>query len=156
MPPLASASSQPGWGIVLLRVYLGGSMLYGAWHWILAGAGASLIAAMRPRLTDAPAWYAWFAEGVLLRAPGFSGQCIQWSQFLFGTLLLLGVLVRPVGVLSAVLMLVLYLGAPPHLQRYFALAAVCALALALSNAGRRIGLDRELDQRWPAWLTWAG
>lgn len=151
-PPNPAAS----WALVVLRVFLGWTMLSTGMNWIKNGAGASLVENMRPRMVDAPDWYTSVARHTLFEYPAFCSAAIQWLMLILGVLLFVGMLVRPVGLFAALLLVVFYFGWPLLLQRYVLLMVVCAIALSIGRAGQRLGLDGFIDATWPRWLTWTG
>lgn len=145
----------PNWGLVIVRVAIGLVLLLAGWQKILQGVGPWLVEETAHRIAESPRLYAWWGQRVLLHAPEAFAYALSWGSFLLGCALFLGILVRPVGVIVAFLMLNVFFAGPPHVQPAALLIGVCALACAVSRAGRRMGFDEGLDLRLPFWLTWS-
>ena len=79
---------------------------------------------------------------------------LLWGSLVLGSAMFLGALVRPVGWAIAFLMLNVYYAGPVHYRELVIFLAICAVACAVSRAGRRVGFDELLDERFPAWMTW--
>jgi len=148
-------SLAPSFGLVLVRLAVGGIFLQAGWHKIVGGVGPELVEDTAERIAAAPAFFAWWGEHVVLRFPAVFAELIRWGECLIGVAFVLGALVRPAGVAALFMLANFYLAGPPTSGHLVLLLAVCALACALSRAGRRFGLDAILDQHFPVWATWS-
>ena len=148
-PPTA-----PAWGLVIVRLATGLTLLREGWERIADGAGSWVVEGAAHRIAASPDYFKWWGQEVLLRWPALFSTLACWSAFLLGVALFLGVLVRPAGWLSAFLLANVYFAGPAEHESYVLLLSACALACAVGSAGRRVGFDELLEPRLPAWLTW--
>lgn len=164
----------PRLGIVSLRLFIGGLWLQSA-HIKLFGGEGSLgenIAYFRDAIYDKhvrrgieqPAeifgqpltFFADFLEHVMLPARHVMAPAILFFEILLGLSLVLGLGVRLMATLGALMTLAFALARSlpfftvkaPNFLLVFAM-----LALALMAAGRVGGLDRRMCRRWPGWIS---
>ncbi len=147
----------PSLGLVLVRATAGGLFLGSGRGWLGAPnpEGPAIAALVQSAAADLPGPLAWWGRVVLLENP--DALAFLWPRVLTlsGLGLLLGFLVRPLGVLAAVALThALVFGREEVALLHLCLAAM-ALASALSQAGRRIGLDGALLEALPNWMTWS-
>jgi len=154
MQPQSAPPTPPTWGLVIVRVAAGLTLVQAGWGRIADGAGTWVIESTAGRIASSPDYFKWWGQEVLLRWPALFSTLACWSGFLLGAALLLGILTRPVGWASAFLLANVYFAGPADQQPYVLLLAACALACSVGRAGRRIGFDELLDSRLPVWLTW--
>ena len=75
-------------------------------------------------------------------------------EAVIGTLLLIGLFTRVSGILGTLLastLLVTFLGSidAPVFIWFYLLSASASLTVAISDAGKSLGLDRLLEKKWP-------
>lgn len=155
MAPRSSGPAAPSWGLVIVRLATGLTLLRAGWERIADGAGSWVVESTANRIASAPEYFGWWGREVLLRWPAQASTLACWGAFLLGSALFLGLLVRPAGWLSAFLLANVYFAGPVVHQPYVLLLAACVLACSVGRAGRRVGFDELLDSRLPTWLTWA-
>lgn len=179
-PPVRPSPGAALWparvGVFVLRVYLG-AVFVDAFQYKVLEAGLPLGQAfdrfvtyeyeplLRQAIQSPPQvfgttlqWYADFLEAVMLPHGGIFGPMILVFEGLLGLSLVLGVGVRLMGALGALLMAAFGLAK----GLYFLTAAkstnwvfmVALLALSLMAAGRVWGLDAWLRGRLPRRLRW--
>jgi uncharacterized membrane protein YphA (DoxX/SURF4 family) len=148
-------SENPSWGLVLVRLAAGSILAVAGWQKILGGVGADLVLSTKQRVAEGPAWFEAFMNAVVYPFPEAFAQIIQWGELVGGVALFLGALTRPVGVACALMLTCFAFAGPLDQIEFQLLLALCALACALSRAGRRIGLDVLLDGHFPSWVTWS-
>ncbi len=151
---MGKVPEQPGWGIVIVRVAVGAALVQAGIQKVAQGIGPWIIESTAHRIASSPRLFAWWGNEILLRWPDVFAQALAWSCLVLGGLLFLGVLVRPVGWLIALLMLNVYFAGPANYRELALLMAICAIACAVSRAGRRVGFDELIEQRLPSWMTW--
>lgn len=147
-------SASPSWGLVLVRLAVGAILAVAGWNKILGEVGADLVLSTKDRVAEGPLWFESFMNSVVYPYPEAFAQLIQWGELLGGGALFLGVLTRPVGCISGMMLLCFSLAGPMEQLQFILLLALCCFACALSRAGSRMGLDAMLDGQFPAWLTW--
>ena len=155
MPPRPPSPSEPGWGLVLVRLAVGMTLVQAGWQKITEGVGPWIVESAASRIASSPEYYSWWGQEILLRWPDLFAVVLSWGAFVTGCALFLGLLVRPAGWFAALLLANVYFAGPALHQPYVLLLAVCAVACAVGRAGRRVGFDELLDPRLPVWLTWA-
>lgn len=145
----------PSWGLVLVRILVGGLLAVQAWNLLQSGAGEEMVTGTREAYAAAPGVVKGFGESVVLVHPWFFSKVALLGALLGGACLFLGALTRPVGFLLALLMLnVFFVSDGPN--RLLALVVgACCLACAMSKAGMRSGADVFLQEKLPVWLTWS-
>jgi thiosulfate dehydrogenase (quinone) large subunit len=144
--------------LVLLRVYLGTVFLVAAVPKLGGDYTPQLVGFVENvGLKRGHAFYRSFLETLVLpNAPVF-GLMIPWGELLVGALLVLGLLTRlsAAGALLIVVNYMLAKGAwvwtPSSNDAAF---GVIALALLIGAAGRTLGMDVFLAQRWPRSPFW--
>lgn len=149
-----SSSGGPSWGLVLVRIVLGGLLLAAAWMKLAHGYDENVVLGARERIAAAPEFYRLFGESVVLKHPWFVAHCIVYSELLGGLALFLGALTRPAGFLVAFQFANFAFAAPEEQTGFVCLIAVCALGCAISRAGGKAGADVFLDAKLPGWITW--
>ncbi len=147
-------SEGPSWGLVLVRLAVGAILALAGWHKVLGGAGADLVLSTKQRVAEGPAWFEGFMNTLVYPFPEATAQLIQWGELVGGIALFLGALTRPVGVFAALMLICFAFAGPIDQIQFQLLLALCALACALSRAGRRVGLDAMLDGHFPGWISW--
>ncbi len=144
----------PSWGLVLLRILVGGLLAVQAWNLLQGGTGEELVTGTREAYAAAPGVVKSFGESVVLVHPWFFSKVALFGALLGGMCLFLGVLTRPVGLLLTLLFLnVFFVSEGPDRMLALILGA-CCLACAISRAGMRSGADVFLQEKLPVWLTW--
>ncbi|MCB9913665.1 MAG: DoxX family membrane protein [Planctomycetes bacterium] len=141
-------------GVVLVRVVLGLLLaLHGAGHLLATNGVPDLVAGAD---LSSPLFAGWGERWVAPHSAGLS-VFLAWFEAAVGALLVLGAFVRPLATLLLLVLVLLFVASYDDAEReLIALAAACALACVLSDAGRVRGLDALLDARLPRWLTWGG
>lgn len=150
-----SSSPGPGWGVVLLRVIVGGILLAAGFQKLQGGVGEELVTGTAARIAQAPGLVRAFGENVVLVHPWFFAQLIIFGELVGGLALFLGALTRPAGFVLAFLFANFYFAGPEEAQTIALLMGTCCVTLAMSRAGRVAGADVFLDERLPRWLTWS-
>ena len=145
----------PSWGLVLLRILVGGLLVVQAWNILQGGTGEELVTGTREAYAAAPGLVKSWGESVVLVHPWFFSKVALLGALLGGACLFLGALTRPAGFLLAFLFLnVFFVSAGP--DRLLALlVGACCLACGMSKAGMRSGADVFLQEKLPVWLTWS-
>ena len=151
---MAARTEHPGWGIVIVRLAVGLALVQAGWQKIVDGVGPWIVESTAHRVASSPRLYSWWGGEVLLRWPDLFAHLFAWGSFVLGVAFFLGVLVRPVGWLIALLMLNVYFAGPANYRELVLLMGICAIACAVSRAGRRVGFDERIDPRLPGWVTW--
>ena len=156
MRPMSSRSSHVPFGLVLIRFVAGAIAMTHGWGWIRDAplSGSSVRRAVSASVEDLPGIVAWWGETLLLSNPDGVAFLWTWAAFLVGAALTSGALTRPAGTLAALFAFHGALYGPEEHLALFQLYTVAAIACAAGAAGRRLGLDSELDSRLPTWLTW--
>src|SRR6187549_2715541 len=145
----------PSWGLVLVRILVGGLLAVQAWSLLQSGAGEELVMGTREAYAAAPGIVKGFGESVVLVHPWFFSKVALLGALLGGACLFLGALTRPAGFLLAFLFLnVFFVSAGPDRLLALLLCA-CCLACAMSRAGMRSGADVFLIEKLPVWVTWS-
>ncbi|HTF89012.1 MAG TPA: DoxX family protein [Planctomycetota bacterium] len=147
-------SEGPSWGLVLVRLATGAILAVAGWHKILGGVGADLVLSTKERVAQGPGWFEAFMNAVVYPFPEAFAQIIQWGELVGGIALFLGALTRPVGIFAALMLACFAFAGPIGELQFQLLLALCALACAISRAGRRVGLDVLLDGHFPPGITW--
>ncbi len=150
----SSSGGAPSWGLVVIRLYIGWFFMSAGWMKVTSGVGSELVTGTKERINAAPDWYRWFGNDVVLEWPSLFAFLIQWGELIGGVCLFLGVLTRPVCAAFAFMLLNFYFAGPAEAQTVVKLIAVCVVALFLSRAGRRMGVDAMLDTQLPKWISW--
>ncbi|MEO0651625.1 MAG: hypothetical protein AAFZ65_13195 [Planctomycetota bacterium] len=155
MSPRSEGAAPAALGLV--RAATGALLLYAAWIGLAPPQPTgdelrTLVESALPRLSSPTAWW---GQEVLLHQPAVAAALWRWSLLAVGLGLLLGALVRPLGLLGAVLMLHAWIyGRPDLAPHHVFLAFICA-TFAVARAGRGLGLDQALDNLLPTWMTLA-
>lgn len=141
--------------LAMLRIYLGVVFL--------ASAVANLTHGFAPELTrllergGGPGWYQQFAEQVMLPRITLFAALIAWGELLVGCCLILGLGTRLAAALGFLLAANFMLADGswfPVPTSAYASWAMVSLALVIGAAGRTLGLDALLAQRWPRSPFW--
>ncbi len=167
----------PKLGIVSLRVFTGAVMFSAAWYKLVTpgtGLGDTInnfaereyIPLVRQAIAHPPTvlgwrmdWFSSLLENVFLpgQSPYVFGAAILFFEGLLGISLILGVCTRLMSVLGAFLMLGFGLAKGlPFLTvtkgtNWF--LVMILFTLALTAAGRILGLDGRLQHRFPRWIS---
>ena len=144
--------------LTLLRVYLGGVFLIAAIPKLRKDFTPGLTGFVEQKaLEHSHLFYREFLQEVVLPNAQLFATLVTWGEFLVGVTLILGLLTR----LSATVALLLTLnymfakGAWPWTpSSNDAAFAAISLALAIGAAGRTLGLDAMLANRWPRSPFW--
>jgi len=144
--------------LALLRMYLGVVFLIAAIPKLREDFTPALTAFVQHRAMEhSHMFYRGFLQEVVLPNAQLFAALVTWGELLVGVLLILGLLTR----LSATVALLLTLnymfakGAWPWTpSSNDAAFAAISLALAIGAAGRPLGLDAMLANRWPRSPFW--
>ena len=147
-------SNPPSWGLVLIRIVVGGILIVAGWMKISSGVGEELVLGTKQAFADAPAFVRFFGEHIVLPHPWFFSKLIQFGELFAGLALFLGALTRPAGLLMSFQFATFYFAGPESARTLVLLMGVACLGCAISRAGRRAGADVFLDERCPAWMSW--
>lgn len=147
---MANQSHGPCWGLVLVRIAAGYTLLTAGWGKVSADAIPPIVSWAHFDST----FFTWWGENLIEAYPAAFSFMIAWGEFLGGAALLLGALTRPAGLLSAFMMLCFYCAGPEEAKDKVLLLGIMCLASGLSAAGARGGLDVILREHFPSWLTW--
>jgi uncharacterized membrane protein YphA (DoxX/SURF4 family) len=145
----------PNWGLVLVRILVGGLLAVQAWNLLQGGAGEELVSGTREAYAAAPGIVKGFGESIVLVHPWFFSKLALFGALLGGACLFLGALTRPAGFLLAFLFLNVFFVSDGTVRLLAMILGACCLACALSRAGMRSGADVFLIEKLPAWLTWS-
>ena len=153
---MASVSSLPNGGLVLVRITLGCLATSTGWAWAAGGEldGGQVRAMVRQHLDELAGPIAFWGDKVLLYNPDGLAFLLSWSVLIAGLCLLLGALTRPAGWLVTFLAMHLYLYGAESSGPLAILLMAAGAGCAISRAGRRFGLDIGLDGTLPSWVTW--
>jgi uncharacterized membrane protein YphA (DoxX/SURF4 family) len=147
---MANQSCGPCWGLVLVRLAAGYTLLVAGWGKVSGDAIPPIVS----WANFDSAFFTWWGEHLIQAFPKTFSFMIAWGEFLGGAALLLGALTRPAGILSAFMLLCFWFAGPESAQDKILLLGTMCLACGLSAAGARAGLDAILRQHFPRWLTW--
>ena len=150
--------SLPGWPFALLRIGVGVMFFRAgvdkvtrgeAWH-------DSVAMWIERHFDQAFGFYRGFLEHVALPHHGLFAELVRWGELMLGVALILGLATRYAAVAGAVMMLNFWFAKAKEepfwsASNYDALLILILLALAISSAGRVLGLDQHFARRWP-WL----
>lgn len=145
---------RPSFGLVLVRIAAGAILLHLGLRAGHAGVSPEIVSATSANWAEWPEYVRRFGETVVLKRPVLSAHLAVWSAIVLGAALFLGFLTRPAGILAAILCTCASFAAAGTDRWAAALLAICALASALSSAGRSAGADVFLEKRLSGWLTW--
>ena len=144
----------PSWGLVLVRILVGGLLAVQAWNMLQSGAGEELVTGTREAYAAAPGVVKGFGESMVLVHPWFFSNLALFGTLLGGVALFLGALTRPFGFFLAFVLLNMFFVSAGS-ERLLALTlGACCLACAMSRAGMRSGADVFLVEKLPVWATW--
>jgi uncharacterized membrane protein YphA (DoxX/SURF4 family) len=148
------AGASPSWGLVLIRIVVGGILLNAGWMKITGGVSDELVLSTKLAFEQAPDFVRSWGEDVVLPHPTIFSHLIAFGEFFGGLALFLGALTRPAGLAVAFMFANFYFAGPEQMKYFVLLLSVCGLGCALSRAGSRCGADVFLDQKLPRWMTW--
>lgn len=140
-----------GPGLVLIRVVTGALLFLNAWDLVSRTGGVPDLVSGADLSSPL---FAWWGEELVRERPVLFSNLIAWSELLGGLALVLGALVRPFGLLVAVVMGCCAVSDTGLLRYTEILVCANALALSFAGAGTAFGLDSIFDQHFPRWLTW--
>jgi uncharacterized membrane protein YphA (DoxX/SURF4 family) len=144
----------PSWGLVLLRIVVGGLLAVQAWNMLQSGAGEELVSATREAYAAAPGIVKSWGEGVVLVHPWFFSKLALVGTLLGGVCLFLGAFTRPAGFFLALVFANMFFVSEGADRLLALLLCACCSACALSRAGMRSGADVFLQEKLPVWATW--
>jgi uncharacterized membrane protein YphA (DoxX/SURF4 family) len=150
----ASAGGSPSWGLVLIRIVVGGILLTTGWKKVSGGVSDELVLGTKAAFETAPDFIRSWGENVVLAHPTLFSHLIAYGEFLGGLALFLGALTRPAGLAVAFMFANFFFAGPEQMKFFVLLLSVCGFGCALSRAGRRCGADVFLDEKLPRWMTW--
>ncbi len=145
----------PSWGLVLLRILVGGLLIVEAWNRLQNGQGEELVLGAREAYAAAPGMVKAWGENVVLPHPWFFSHVALYGTLVGGMALFLGALTRPAGYGLAFLFANAFVVCDGPERLLALVLAVCCLACAMSRAGMRSGADVFLQERLPVWMTWS-
>lgn len=131
--------------VAFLRIYLGWTFLATAWSryqgdYLSQPRIAATITEWAP-LSAAPDWYKEFLDKVVVPNWQLFAYCVVYFGFLVGISFLIGLFVRPVAILAALVTFNFIYNSPPELIELHKLHLVMFLILAWLGAGRCMGFD---------------
>jgi len=144
----------PSWGLVLLRILVGGLLAVKAWMLLQGGAGEELVNGTREAYAAAPGLVKGWGENVVLVHPWFFSKLVLFGTLLGGVALFLGALTRPFGYFLALVFLNMFFVSEGADKLLALVLCACCLACAMSRAGLRSGADVFLVEKLPVWMTW--
>ncbi|MBK7641550.1 MAG: hypothetical protein IPJ19_00645 [Planctomycetes bacterium] len=144
----------PSWGLVLVRILVGGILGVKAWFMLKHGVGEELVRGTRDAYAASPGIVKSWGEAVVLVHPWFFSKLAVFGALVGGACLFLGALTRPFGYLLAFLLANVFFVTEGTEQVLALLLCVCCLACAMSRAGMRSGADVFLLEKLPSWMTW--
>jgi len=144
----------PSWGLVLVRILVGGLLAVQAWNLLQGGAGEELVTGTREAYAAAPGVVKSWGESVVLVHPWFFSEVALLGTLIGGVALFLGAFTRPLGVFLALLLLNVFFVVEGTDKLFVLVLGACCLACAFSRAGMRSGADVFLVEKLPVWLTW--
>jgi uncharacterized membrane protein YphA (DoxX/SURF4 family) len=144
----------PSWGLVLVRILVGGLLVVQAWNMLQSGAGEELVSGTREAYAAAPGIVKSWGESVVLVHPWFFSNVALFGTLLGGLALFLGALTRPFGFFLALVFANMFFVSAGADKLLALLLCGSCLACALSRAGMRSGADVFLHEKLPAWATW--
>jgi uncharacterized membrane protein YphA (DoxX/SURF4 family) len=145
----------PSWGLVLLRILVGGLLAVQAWNMLQGGAGEELVTHTREAYAAAPGFVKSWGESVVLVHPWFFSKLALFGALLGGGVLFLGALTRPFGFFLALVFANIFFVSEGADKLLALLLCGCCAACAISRAGLRSGADVFLVERLPVWMTWS-
>lgn len=135
--------------LALLRIYLGAVFLLAGWPKVRGEFAVTL--------ENGHPFYRQFVQQVVLPNASLFAALLSWGELLVGVTLILGLVTR----LSAAAALVLSVHYMLARGEWFwtpssnhAAFAFISVALLIGAAGRTLGVDRFLAQRWPRSPFW--
>lgn len=144
----------PSWGLVLLRILVGGLLAVKAWYLLQNGAGEELVTGTREAYAAAPGVVRSFGESVVLVHPWFFSQLALFGTLVGGVALFLGAFTRPFGIFLALLFANLFFVSEGADKLLALVLCACCIGCAISRAGMRSGADVFLVEKLPVWMTW--
>ncbi len=149
----------PSFGLVLIRFTLGCVACLHGWRFLQSASpdGRFLRRAVEESLAGASPFFRFWGESVLLENPDAFAFLLRIGVLACGISFVLGAFVRPAGWCLGFFcaQALVYTGAARTDTRLlFLVLGICALGCAIGGAGRRLGLDRFVDRRFPSWVTW--
>ena len=144
----------PSWGLVLVRILVGGLLALQAWNLLQGGAGEELVTHTREAYAAAPGLVKSWGESVVLVHPWFFSKLALLGTLVGGVALFLGAFTRPFGFFLAFLFLNVFFVSDGTDRLFALLLGACCLACAFSRAGMRSGADVFLVEKLPGWMTW--
>jgi thiosulfate dehydrogenase (quinone) large subunit len=144
--------------LTLLRVYLGTVFLVAAIPKLRGDFTSGMAGFLQGKaMEQSYPFYRDFIQEVVLPNVGLFARLVTWGELLAGVLLILGLMTRLAAAVTLLLTLnyMLAKGAWPWMpSSNDAAFAVISLAVLIGAAGRTLGLDSLLAQRWPRSPFW--
>jgi uncharacterized membrane protein YphA (DoxX/SURF4 family) len=143
--------------LTFLRVYLGIVLLVSAWPKLDHGFAPKLAGLLEHTGGASPLWYQQFAEQVLVPRVELVATFIGWGELLAGCCLIVGLGTRLAAVVTFLLALNFMLAEGSWLwtpSSSYPGWAMVSLALLIGAAGRTLGIDAFLAERWPRSPFW--
>jgi uncharacterized membrane protein YphA (DoxX/SURF4 family) len=144
----------PSWGLVLVRILVGGLLAVQAWNMLQGGAGEELVSGTSEAYAAAPGVVKSWGESVVLVHPWFFSKLALLGTLLGGMCLFLGALTRPAAIFLALILANLFFVSAGSNQLLALVLCGSCVAFAISRAGMRSGADVFLVEKLPVWTTW--
>lgn len=141
------------WPIVLLRVYTGVFFLYFGFGKLSRGNfDQGLTGFVTSRLENSVGFFKPFLESVVIPNAGFFAFLVAWGELLIGLALIVGLATRYASIAGAVMVACFWLTKGQGIfdaQNHDAIWFFIFVVLAGLHAGRTMGLDQRLAERFP-------
>lgn len=140
------------WPIVLLRVYTGVFFLYfGARKLIGGNFDQGLTGFVSSRLEGSVGFFKPFLESVVIPNAGVFAFLVTWGELLLGIALIIGLATRYAAIAGAVMVFSFWMAKGQGIldaQNHDVIWFVILIVLAGLHAGRTMGLDAKLSQKY--------
>lgn len=150
---------ESGVWLALLRIFLGGILLYAGFQKITNPAFAiDKVMAYFASKNPYP-WYRDFLTGYAIPQSGLFALLVVWGELLLGGALILGFLTNLVALITFFMFLNYHFAASwissASLYLHLIIMAT-SLIFALAGAGKALSLDQLLGKRFPGFYRWTG